>query len=116
MASEAAIQLGNNADATTYINMVRTRARMCGGGVGPADLSGTITMAQLIHERRIELAFEGLRYFDMVRWGIAEAEINGTTTAEGFPISYTSPKDDFQPLPQREIVTSNGNLTQHEGW
>ncbi len=116
MAAEAAIMLGNNADATTYINMVRTRARNCGGGTVPADLTGTITLEQLIHERQIELAFEGRRYFDMVRWGIAEEEIDGSTTAEGVPISYSSPKDDFQPLPQREIVTSNGNLTQHEGW
>ena len=116
MAAEAAIMLNNNADATTYINMVRTRARNCGDGSAPADLSGTITLDQLIHERQIELAFEGRRFFDMVRWRIAEELIDGSTTAEGVPISYTSPKDDFQPLPQREIVNSYGNLTQHEGW
>ena len=116
MAAEAAIILGDNADATTYINMVRTRARNCGGADVPADLTGTITLEQLIHERQIELGFEGRRYFDMVRWRIAEEEIDGSTTAEGVPISYSSPKDDFQPLPQREIVSSNGHLTQHEGW
>ncbi len=116
MAAEAAIMVGNNADATTYINMVRTRARNCGGGAVPADLTGTITLEQLILERQIELAFEGRRYFDMVRWRIAEEEIDGSTTAMGIPISYSSPKDDFQPLPQREITASNGNLTQHEGW
>jgi hypothetical protein len=116
MAAEAAIKTGNNADALNYINMVRARARACGGGDVPADLTGTVSMDQLILERRIELAFEGRRYFDMIRWGIAEELIDGSETAEGVVISYTSPKDDFQPLPQREITTSNGGLTQHEGW
>jgi len=116
MAAEAAIMLSDNAKATTYIKLVRDRARNCGDGIVPADLTGTITMDQLIRERRIELAFEGRRYFDMVRWNIAVESLNNTQTPGGFPITYSSPKNDFMPLPQREITTSNGSLTQHEGW
>lgn len=116
MAAEAAIILGDNAKATTYINMVRKRARDCGVGTVPANLSGTITLEQLISERRREFAFEGRRYHDMVRWRIAAEILNGSETPGGFPIVFTSPKNDFMPLPQREITTSSGGLTQHEGW
>ncbi len=116
MAAEAAIMLSDNTKASDYINRIRTRARVCGGGAVPADLTGTITLEQLISERRIELAFEGRRYFDMVRWNIAVDEMDNTATPEGVPISYSSPKNDFMPLPQREITVSQGGLTQHEGW
>ncbi|MBN1115622.1 MAG: RagB/SusD family nutrient uptake outer membrane protein [Bacteroidales bacterium] len=116
MASEAAIMLGNNAKALEYINMVRSRARNCGNGTVPADLTGTVTLAQLIAERRMELAFEGRRYFDMVRWNIARDLLNNTETPLGFPIVWESPKNDFMPIPQREITTSSGKITQHEGW
>ncbi|MBN1188095.1 MAG: RagB/SusD family nutrient uptake outer membrane protein, partial [Bacteroidales bacterium] len=116
MAAEAAINLNDNAKALQYINMIRTRARICGNGTVPADLSGTITMDQLIKERRMELAFEGRRFADMVRWNIAVGLLNNTTTPGNFPITFESPKNDFNPLPQREITTSNGGLTQHEGW
>jgi len=116
MASEAAIMLGDNGKATTYINMIRTRARNCGTTGVPADLTGTITLDQLIAERRMELSFEGRRFFDMVRWNIAKSTLDGTETPGGFPIVYESPKNDFMPLPQREITVNNGVLTQHEGW
>lgn len=116
MGAEAAIMLSNNATATEYINEVRRRARVCGGGTVPADLTGTITMDQLITERRVELAFEGRRYFDMVRWNIAVGILNNTETPGNYPITYTSPKNDFMPLPQRDITASQGVLTQHEGW
>jgi len=116
MAAEAAIMLSDNAKASEYINDIRERARVCGDGTVPADLTGTITLEQLISERRVELAFEGRRFFDMVRWNIAVDEMDNTTTPGGVPISYSSPKHDFMPLPQREITTSQGGLTQHEGW
>jgi hypothetical protein len=114
MAAEAAIMLTNNTAATTYINAVRARATACGGGVGPDPLTGTITMDQLIHERRVELAFEGRRYFDLVRWNLASEMVNGET-AEGFPIIFESPKHDFMPLPAYQITT-NTALQQRYGW
>ncbi len=114
MAAEAAIMLDDNPKATTYINAIRSRARACGGGSVPADLSGTITIDQLIHERRVELAFEGRRFFDLVRWNMATEKINGVT-AEGFEIIFESPKHDFMPLPDYEITT-NSALEQLYGW
>ena len=118
MAGEASFMLGNNAQARDYINQVRTRARVCGDGVVPADYpdSYTIGLDDIIKERRMELALEGRRFSDMVRWNIAKDRLNDTETPGGFPIVYESPKNDFMPIPQREIITSNGGITQHEGW
>jgi hypothetical protein len=118
MAGEASFMLGNNAQARDYINQVRTRARVCGDGVVPADYpdSYTIGLDDIIKERRMELALEGRRFSDMVRWNIAKGRLNDTETPGGFPIVYESPKNDFMPIPQREIITSNGGITQHEGW
>ncbi len=114
MAAEAAIMLGDNNAALGYINAVRSRARVCSGGDSPADLGGTVTMDDLIHERRVELAFEGRRFFDLVRWNLATDKINGET-ALGFPIIFESPKHDFMPLPDYEITT-NSAVEQRYGW
>jgi starch-binding outer membrane protein, SusD/RagB family len=116
MAAEAAIMLNNNEKALKYINMIRTRARMCGNTGVPADLTGTVTMDQIIKERRVELALEGYRFFDLVRWNKAVERINGTETPSGLVINYESPKDDFMPLPAREISLSDGTLKQYPGW
>lgn len=115
MAAEAAIMLNNNALATTYINAIRARARACGDGIVPADLTGIITMDQLIKERRVELAFEGRRFFDLVRWNLAVSKLSNTLTAGGYDISFESPKNDFMPIPAREISLSNG-IEQRYGW
>jgi len=121
LASEAAIMSGDNAKALTYINMVRTRARMCGveGNTCPADYAPgtTITMEMLQHERRLELAMEGHRFFDLVRWNIAVEKLNGSyLTNQATSIVFSSPKYDFFPIPQAEINTSQGSLLQYPGW
>lgn len=116
MAAEAAVMLNNNEKALQYINMIRTRARMCGNTGVPADLSGTVSFDQVVKERRVELAMEGFRFFDLVRWNMAVEKLNGTETPGGFPINYESPKDDFMPLPAREVSLSGGSLQQYPGW
>ncbi len=63
--AEACIGLGEDAEARTYINMVRTRA-----GMPPVTESGTALRDRYRNERRIELAAEDHRFFDVRRWVI----------------------------------------------
>jgi hypothetical protein len=65
-AGEAAFELGNTADALTYINAIRERA-----GFGPNSLT-TLTIQRIQNERRVELAFEDHRLWDLKRWRIAD--------------------------------------------
>jgi starch-binding outer membrane protein, SusD/RagB family len=121
LAAEAAIMSGDNEKARTYINMVRTRARMCGveGNTCPADYPAgtTITIDMLRHERRLELAMEGHRFFDIVRWNIATELLDGKyLDNQKVIISFVSPKNDFYPIPEAEVNTSEGNLLQYPGW
>jgi hypothetical protein len=82
--AEASAQLGNTAEALSYLNKIRQRAGMPDiASAGGADL-----LAKIQHERRIELCFEGHRYFDIRRWGIAEV---GSANATGIVITPTSP-------------------------
>jgi starch-binding outer membrane protein, SusD/RagB family len=116
IAAEAAMEFGQNGKALEYINMVRTRARLCGdaGNTVPADLVGTVTLEDIIHERTVELYLEGHRYYDLVRWNLATQYLNHYTE-DGYQVIYESPKNDFLPLPQDEI-NYNPNLEQYPGW
>jgi len=114
-AAEAAFMLGQNDKALAYVNKVRERARMCGNTGVPAPLT-SITMNDIIRERRVELVSEGRRFFDIVRWGIAADLLNATPTADGFDREYIVGKHEFQPLPEREVTLSNGKLEQYDLW
>ena len=116
IASEAAVMLEQNDKALEYINQVRTRARLCGseGNTTPADLTGTVTLEDIVHERRVELNLEGHRFLDLVRWNLAVTYLNHYTIDE-YQVVFESPKNDFIPLPQHEINV-NPNLQQYPGW
>jgi hypothetical protein len=114
-AAEAALMLGQNDKALGYINKVRERARNCGTTGVPAPLKA-VTLDDIIRERRVEFASEGKRYYDIVRWGIAEKILNAKPTADGFDREYVVGKHEFFPLPQREVTLSNGKLEQYAGW
>ncbi|WP_031530143.1 RagB/SusD family nutrient uptake outer membrane protein [Dyadobacter crusticola] len=73
-ASEAALELGKTADALKYVNLVRERA-----GFGANSLK-TLTLARLQNERRVELAFEDHRVWDLIRWRIAHEVWNGNAS------------------------------------
>src|SRR5690606_2147124 len=71
-AAEAAYELGQNALAAGYMNQVRERA----GFTNPLKPSD-ITFDRVVHERRVEFAFEGQELWDMKRWRIADKVWNG---------------------------------------
>ncbi|AZQ65571.1 RagB/SusD family nutrient uptake outer membrane protein [Flammeovirga pectinis] len=108
-----AAELGVNANEN--FNRVRTRA-----GLGAKDPS----LANIKAERRHELAFEGLRYFDLQRWGDAEAVINksnGTIVKTRnidtpYEVNYRPETNGFLPIPESELRLSGGVLVQNPGW
>jgi hypothetical protein len=67
--AEACIELGDNAEAIKYINMIRTRA---GQPELSASLSGDALKQAYRRERRIEFAYEDQRFWDIRRWMIGE--------------------------------------------
>lgn len=73
-AAEAAAELGQYPLASTYINQVRTRA----GLTTPLVLTAANYFDRIVHERRVELAFEGHIFFDAKRWRIATQVWDGT--------------------------------------
>ena len=83
------------------------------------------------HERRIELAFEDHRYWDLRRWDDAGTVLNRplrgvkvTRSGDGFAYTpfevakriFDAPKMNLYPIPQAEIVKSGGVLDQNPGW
>lgn len=96
----------SNASALASFQEVRNRA-------GLTDVVTNITKQELLDERRVELAFENHRFFDLVRFGQAEAVFSAFSAANG--LGYSS-SDLLLPLPQNEINISNGVLTQNPGY
>jgi len=113
-ASEAYFEMGNNSKSIEYINMVRTRARMSGSTNSPADLSA-VSHDAIVHERMVELGCEGHRFFDLVRWNLADKYMNHTL-ADGDNIEFVKGKHEFFPIPDKQVGLSNGVLQQYPGW
>lgn len=125
MRAEAFIEKNTNLqEAVSILNEIRSRARM------PQNIvvaSQSVLREQLRHERRVETAIEGLRYYDIVRWRICDKVKNGEMY--GFAKMTDSGKREnifmekrvwkdhmyLWPIPQgaRDL---NKNLTQNTGW
>ena len=71
-----------------------------------------------MEERRLELALEGQRYFDLIRQGtsVAKAAIDNVDADPQFNITFRTETLGWFPLPQSQIVLSNGTMTQNPGW
>ncbi len=80
---------------------------------GLTDAVSSVSKDELLIERRAELAFENQRFFDLVRFGVA----NEVLSAHSDDLNYSfSGTDLLLPIPQREIGLSNGQLTQNPGY
>jgi hypothetical protein len=110
MNAEAANELGNTAQALSSLEQVRARARQGNPNILPAVT--TTDQAQLrqaiYRERRVELAMEYDRYFDVIRQGRG-AEVFG-------PKGWVAGRNEVWPIPQTEIDLSGGLLTQNPGY
>jgi len=77
--AEACIELGQDAEARTYINMIRTRA---GQPALAATLTGDALRQAYRHERRVEFAYEDQRFWDVRRWVIGAAAYHQTSRVD----------------------------------
>ncbi|MCK9618780.1 MAG: RagB/SusD family nutrient uptake outer membrane protein [Lentimicrobiaceae bacterium] len=126
--AEAKFELGDEVNARKYINMIRSRS---GVDMPPVTASGQELRKKIQNERRIELAFEGHRFFDVRRWKIATTtEIknvmgmkiiklgDGSKTYTPFQILERHFSDNLYlvPIARIEIDRSLGALKQNPGY
>jgi len=138
MRAEAYAQLGQTGQAIDLVNQVRDRAI---GLVNASVVSryaskfnvhyaikrynGTYSKEEAINivktERRLELAMESERFFDLVRWGDAAQVINKFYTEESKKLNFlsgaqfTADKNEYLPIPDKQYSASNGHYTQNIG-
>ena len=96
------------ADAAAIASFQSTRDR---AGLNTPVVS--VSKQDLLDERRVELAFENHRLFDLIRFGVAESVLGNFATNNGYSFSAT---DLLLPIPESEIGLSSGALTQNPGY
>lgn len=102
-------------NAQAYLDRVRSRAGL---------QSVPATLDNIKKERRFELAFEGVRYYDLLRWHDERLITENQTDIQIYDrrvpvkksITYRSETGGFLPIPLTEIQLSEGVLTQNAGW
>lgn len=110
MNAEANNELGNTTAALAALELVRARARGGNNAILPqVTTTDKVQLRNAIwHERRVELAMEFDRYFDVIRQGRA-ATVFG-------PKGWKANKNEVWPIPQNEIDLSAGKLVQNPGY
>ena len=143
MRAEALIETGKLEEARSIINDIRQRAKnsidkhigyakdQCEIALYPASYFQTKEQARqcLQWERRLELAMENGRYFDLRRWGIASKTLNqffekekdvmydGQTYAQYYKDAHFTPgKNEYFPLPYIQLFYVPGLYTQNKGY
>lgn len=133
--AEALIQLDRWDEALPLINQVRARAAVSTQRQIDAGATDIYNIQQyttfpdkdyawkaLKFERRLEFGMEGPRFFDLVRWGEAATVLNAylaeEKTKRDFLSSavFTAGRDEYYPIPQREIDFTGGLYTQNPGY
>ncbi|QEK53115.1 RagB/SusD family nutrient uptake outer membrane protein [Pedobacter aquae] len=136
--AEALIELGRQNEALPLINQIRTRAASSVSKLRKANGQLTSLYAvsnyvpgvnvvwnqlnarkALRFERRLEMALEGGRFFDLIRWGVAEQEMNAFFQKEKVNRSiyqsaqFTKGRDEYLPIPQNQIFFSKNLYKQN---
>jgi hypothetical protein len=138
MRAEALAQLNQTTEAIALVNQVRNRA----AGMATSSIvsnypakygvryyvgkySGSYSKDEAMKiikmERRLELAMESERFFDLVRWGDAATVLNKYYTSESEKMNFlsgsqfTANKNEYLPVPWEQMAASNGHYTQNCG-
>ena len=116
--------------ALQAVNTIRTRTGVAMPAI-PATVSQVQLRERIRNERRVELAFEDHRFWDVRRWMIGPSTLGATiqgVTITKLPtgafkyVPYDLEKRLFTdkmylyPIPQSEIIKTNGNIQQNPGW
>lgn len=96
----------SNAEALASFNKVRGRAGL--------DAVTNISKGDLLTERRVELAFENQRWFDLIRFGVVDQVLSAHAVEMGY--ADYSARSLLLPIPAREINLSGGLLKQNPGY
>ena len=138
MRAEAQAQLGQTGEAMSLVNQVRSRANSMitnsvvsnyatkyGVHYAVGKYNGSYTkedaMKIIKMERRLELAMESERFFDLVRWGDAATVLNKFYSSESEKMNFlsgslfTANKNEYLPIPFEQMAASNGHYTQNCG-
>ncbi|WP_440135517.1 RagB/SusD family nutrient uptake outer membrane protein [Chitinophaga sancti] len=108
--AESVTMQGRPADAVPYVTTIRNRAGLPALAAG-LDQAGM--MKEIRHQRFLEFAREGQRFYDLQRWGILKNEIANSDKVG--KLYFVSPKHEFFPIPQDEI-NSNPEMIQNSNW
>ncbi|MDH7461890.1 RagB/SusD family nutrient uptake outer membrane protein [Chitinophagaceae bacterium 26-R-25] len=110
--AEALVEKGDINGAMTLVNQVRARVKLNPKTATSADDARTI----IAKERRLELAFEGNRWYDLLRTGTALTTMNAQTDGNGNNLNYNvQPYRLLMPIPQAQIDL-NPFLIQNDGY
>ncbi len=137
MYAEACLQSGNSSEALKYVNKIQQRA-------GSKTISSSVDLQTIQDEKQYELWFEGCRWFDIVRWGIAKQcydkvldniplqwdeyfqsggtkphklvyKIHHPFADAGIKLEFVAGKHEYWPLPQT-VIEINDQMHQVRGW
>ena len=138
MRAEALAQLGQTREAIQMVNQVRNRAKSMQSSSIVANYPSKLNVRYNVKtyddtygkdetikivkmERRLELAMESERFFDLVRWGDAATVINRFYSSEGSTMEFmagahfTANKNEYLPIPHEQMAAANGKYTQNCG-
>jgi starch-binding outer membrane protein, SusD/RagB family len=115
--ADVLLMLSELTEDAQYMNLVRERA-----GLGPV----TYSLDAIKQERLYELAFEGLRWFDLVRWGDVDdaaknffdnaIQVGNSGSVATYSVNYRPETKGLVSIPESEIRLSNGVYQQNPGW
>ncbi len=135
--AEACLASGNSSEALKYVNKIQQRA-------GSKTISSSVDLQTIQDEKQYELWFEGCRWFDIVRWGIAKQcydkvldniplqwdeyfqsggtkphklvyKIHHPFADAGIKLEFVAGKHEYWPLPQT-VIEINDQMHQVRGW
>ena len=112
MYAECLNGLGRTAEAYPYVDRVRQRAGLAPLSTARPGLNADQFLEQLKHERIVELAGEGWRWADLLRWGdLSPALASRDSEFQNFVVG----RHEYYPIPQRDIDL-NPNLTNNPNY